>query len=91
MVLGAGNIGGAIGELFARAGHEVFFSSRNPDNLTPLVARVGPSDFVGSGHRGSGRLPEVATLTPARSGAAMNLAATQTFGQGERGLWGSCP
>lgn len=40
--IGSGNIGGAIGELLAKAGHEVFFSSRNPDNLKPLVARVGP-------------------------------------------------
>ena len=39
--IGSGNIGGAIGELLAKAGHEVFFSSRNPDNLKPLVARVG--------------------------------------------------
>ena len=46
--IGAGNIGGAIGELFARAGHEVFFSSRNPDNLAPLVARVGPRARAGT-------------------------------------------
>lgn len=46
--IGAGNIGGAIGELFARAGHEVFFSSRNPDTLKPLVARVGPRARAGT-------------------------------------------
>src|SRR5687767_16033856 len=40
--IGSGNIGGAIGELFAKAGHEVFFSSRNPENLKGLIARVGP-------------------------------------------------
>jgi predicted dinucleotide-binding enzyme len=46
--IGSGNIGGAIGELFARAGHEVLFSSRNPDNLKSLVARVGPRARAGT-------------------------------------------
>lgn len=46
--IGSGNIGGAIGELLARAGHEVLFSSRNPENLQPLVARVGPRARAGT-------------------------------------------
>jgi predicted dinucleotide-binding enzyme len=46
--IGSGNIGGAIGELLAKAGHDVFFSSRNPDNLKPLVARVGPRARAGT-------------------------------------------
>ena len=46
--IGSGNIGGAIGELLAKAGHEVFFSSRNPDNLKPLVARVGARARAGT-------------------------------------------
>ena len=46
--IGSGNIGGAIGELLARAGHEVLFSSRNPDGLKPLVARVGPRSRAGT-------------------------------------------
>jgi predicted dinucleotide-binding enzyme len=46
--IGSGPIGGAIGELFAKAGHEVFFSSRNPDNLKPLVARVGSRAKAGT-------------------------------------------
>jgi len=46
--IGSGNIGGAIGELLAKAGHEVFFSSRNPDNLKPLVTRVGPRARAGT-------------------------------------------
>jgi 8-hydroxy-5-deazaflavin:NADPH oxidoreductase len=46
--IGSGNIGGAIGELMARAGHEVFFSSRNPDTLKPLVARVGARARAGT-------------------------------------------
>jgi 8-hydroxy-5-deazaflavin:NADPH oxidoreductase len=46
--IGSGNIGGAVGELLARAGHEVFFSSRNPDDLKDLVARVGPRARAGT-------------------------------------------
>ena len=46
--IGSGNIGGAIGELLAKAGHEVFFSSRNPENLKPLVARVGARAKAGT-------------------------------------------
>jgi len=46
--IGSGNIGGAIGELLAKAGHEVLFSSRNPDNLKPLVVRVGARARAGT-------------------------------------------
>jgi predicted dinucleotide-binding enzyme len=46
--IGSGNIGGAIGELLAKAGHEVLFSSRNPENLKPLVARVGARARAGT-------------------------------------------
>ena len=46
--IGSGNIGGAIGELLAKAGHQVFFSSRNPDKLKPLVARVGSRARAGT-------------------------------------------
>lgn len=39
--IGSGRQGGALGLQFARAGHEVMFSSRNPDNLKDLVAKAG--------------------------------------------------
>jgi predicted dinucleotide-binding enzyme len=40
-IIGAGRIGGAVGLEWAEAGHEVFFSSRNPDELAPLVQQGG--------------------------------------------------
>jgi 8-hydroxy-5-deazaflavin:NADPH oxidoreductase len=40
-VIGAGHIGGAIGGLWTKAGHPVFFSSRHPEELKDLVARLG--------------------------------------------------
>ena len=40
-IIGAGHIGGTIGELWAKAGHPVFFSSRHPEELKDLVERLG--------------------------------------------------
>ncbi len=36
-VIGSGNIGGNLGKHWAKAGHEVLFSSRHPDELNDLV------------------------------------------------------
>ncbi|WP_040249761.1 NADPH-dependent F420 reductase [Psychroserpens mesophilus] len=36
-IIGSGNIGGNLGKHWAKAGHEVLFSSRHPENLKPLV------------------------------------------------------
>jgi 8-hydroxy-5-deazaflavin:NADPH oxidoreductase len=36
-ILGPGNIGGALGHQWAKAGHAVFFGSRYPDELQSLV------------------------------------------------------
>ena len=47
-VIGAGHIGGTIGGLWARAGHPVFFSSRHPEQLQDLVARIGPLAQAGT-------------------------------------------
>src|SRR5579871_6265970 len=43
-ILGAGNVGGALGEGWARHGHEVYFGSRNPDSpeMHELLQRCGP-------------------------------------------------
>lgn len=40
-VIGSGNIGGTIGGLWVKDGHKVLFSSRHPDELAGLVARLG--------------------------------------------------
>lgn len=36
-IIGSGNIGGTLGRHWAKAGHEVLFSSRHPDELKDLV------------------------------------------------------
>src|SRR5258705_4365502 len=47
-ISGAGHIGGTVGELWAKAGHPVFFSSRHPEELKDLVARLGPLAQAGT-------------------------------------------
>lgn len=47
-IVGSGRIGGTIGELWAKAGHKVFFSSRHPEELKPLVDRSGPNAQAGT-------------------------------------------
>ena len=39
--IGSGREGGALGTLFAKAGHPVMFSSRHPEQLKDLVASAG--------------------------------------------------
>jgi len=46
--IGAGNLGGTVGELLADAGHEVMFSSRHPKELKPMANRIGPNAHTGS-------------------------------------------
>lgn len=47
-IIGSGRQGGALGLQWARAGHEVFFSSRNPGTLKDLVAKAGSKARAGT-------------------------------------------
>ena len=47
-MVGSGREGGALGKLFAKAGHPVMFSSRNPDTLKDLAAAAGPLAQTGT-------------------------------------------
>jgi predicted dinucleotide-binding enzyme len=47
-VIGSGHIGGTIGGLWVKNGHEVMFSSRHPEELKDLVAGLGPNAQVGT-------------------------------------------
>ena len=46
-IIGAGKVGGGLGKLLARAGHQVFFSSRHPNRLEELVQQAGPGAYSG--------------------------------------------
>lgn len=47
-VIGSGMIGATVGELWVKAGHEVKFSSRHPENLKTLAARLGEKASAGT-------------------------------------------
>ncbi len=47
-IIGAGNVGGTLGTVWAKAGDEVFFASRHPDELKDLAARAGHGAKVGT-------------------------------------------
>ncbi|MCH7531126.1 MAG: NADPH-dependent F420 reductase [Gemmatimonadetes bacterium] len=46
-IIGSGQMGGAVGLQWARAGHEILFSSRHPEELTELVERAGSGARAG--------------------------------------------
>src|SRR4029077_5337927 len=47
-VIGAGSLGGAVGGVLVKAGHEVKFSSRHPDELVAMARELGPRASVGT-------------------------------------------
>jgi predicted dinucleotide-binding enzyme len=47
-VIGAGNIGGTIGTLWVKDGHEVMFASRHPEALAAMVSELGPKAKAGT-------------------------------------------
>jgi 8-hydroxy-5-deazaflavin:NADPH oxidoreductase len=46
-IIGSGQMGGALGIKWAQAGHQVFFSSRHPEELADLIAEAGPNAQAG--------------------------------------------
>jgi len=47
-IVGSGRVGGTLGGVWARAGHQVMFSSRNLEHDRALAARVGPNARAGT-------------------------------------------
>ena len=47
-VIGSGRIGGTLGELWLKAGHEVMFSSLDIEHDNALAARLGPGAHAGT-------------------------------------------
>ncbi|SEJ29951.1 NADP oxidoreductase coenzyme F420-dependent [Azotobacter beijerinckii] len=46
-MIGAGSLGGTVGRLWVKAGHEVMFSSRHPEELESMARELGPRASVG--------------------------------------------
>lgn len=47
-VIGAGSLGGTVGRQLIEAGHEVLFSSRNPESLLTMTQELGPRASAGT-------------------------------------------
>jgi predicted dinucleotide-binding enzyme len=47
-VIGSGNVGAALGRVWANAGHQVMFSSRNLDHDKQLAAGIGANAHAGT-------------------------------------------
>jgi len=47
-VVGSGRLGGTVGGLWVKAGHQVLFSSRHPENLKGLVEGLGARARAGT-------------------------------------------
>jgi 8-hydroxy-5-deazaflavin:NADPH oxidoreductase len=47
-IIGSGHVGSALGNVWAKAGHEVMFSSRNVDNDKKLAVEVGANAHAGT-------------------------------------------
>src|SRR4051812_13392504 len=47
-IIGAGNIGGAVGKLLAEAGYPIMLSARNVDPVKTLAAEIGHGALAGT-------------------------------------------
>ena len=61
-IIGTGNIGGTLSQLWVEAGHEVILSSRHPQKLIPLAHKLGKKATVGTPEEAA-RLGEVVLLS----------------------------
>jgi predicted dinucleotide-binding enzyme len=66
-IIGSGNMGGVIGTLWARAGHEILFSSRSPATLERLTADGGPGTRAGYPNEAAAFGPVVFLALPYRA------------------------
>ena len=63
-IIGTGKIGGTLAELWVRTGHEVMISSRHPDELKALAAKLGPKAHVGTPAEAAAFGPVVVVSVP---------------------------
>ena len=63
-IVGAGKMGGALAELWAKAGHEVMISSRHPDELKSQAQAIGPNVHVGTPREAAAFGPVVLIAMP---------------------------
>jgi predicted dinucleotide-binding enzyme len=70
-IIGAGWLGGTVGRQWARAGHEVLFSSRHPERFKSLAVDLGSRASVGTVAAAAAFGPVVLIATPYEAMAAI--------------------
>ena len=63
-IIGTGRIGGALARHWINAGHEVFMSSRHPEELQDLAKELGPRAHVGTPQEAASFGPVVLVSVP---------------------------
>jgi len=63
-IIGTGKIGSALAELWVRSGHDVMISSRHPEELASLAAKLGPKAHVGTPAQAAAFGPVVLLAVP---------------------------
>ncbi len=63
-MIGSGRVGGTIGELWIKAGHDVMFSARDISEVRDLVARLGPRARAGTAREAAAFGEVVMTAVP---------------------------
>ncbi len=63
-IIGTGKIGAALAELWVRSGHEVMISSRHPEELASVAAKLGPKAQVGTPAQAAAFGPVVMLAVP---------------------------
>jgi 8-hydroxy-5-deazaflavin:NADPH oxidoreductase len=63
-IIGTGKIGSALAQLWVRSGHEVMISSRHPEELAALAAKLGPKAHAGTPAQAAAFGPVVMLAVP---------------------------
>jgi predicted dinucleotide-binding enzyme len=63
-IIGTGKIGGTLARHWVKAGHEVFVSSRHPEELEDLVKELGPRAHAGTPREAAAFGPVVLVSVP---------------------------
>ena len=63
-IIGAGNIGGAVGQMLAEAGYPVMLSARNVDPVKALAAKIGHGAQAGTEEEAAAFGPVVVIAVP---------------------------
>jgi 8-hydroxy-5-deazaflavin:NADPH oxidoreductase len=78
-IVGSGRIGGTLGVLLAKAGYEIFYSSRHPEALKDLVRKTGSKARAGNVREAIAFGDVVVLSTPLKALPALDAGAKEAL------------